>query len=141
MFFRRSEIFSRTDFLKKARNSRLFGLKISDFPAFFGFFYHFKNFLKKVKKLLQKRLTFSFFCVIIIIVLREWRNWQTRTFEGRVVLPYGFNSRLPHQKSSFFGTSFFYPSRKAWYIIRPLGWISSRLWRGYHHALACIFAA
>ena len=31
-------------------------------------------------------------------VLREWRNWQTRTFEGRVVLPYGFNSRLPHQK-------------------------------------------
>ena len=29
--------------------------------------------------------------------LREWRNWQTRTFEGRVVLPYGFDSRFPHQ--------------------------------------------
>ena len=33
--------------------------------------------------------------------LREWRNWQTRTFEGRVVLPYGFNSRFPHQKRGF----------------------------------------
>ena len=39
------------------------------------------------------------FCCIILNVLREWRNWQTRTFEGRVVLPYGFNSRLPHQKA------------------------------------------
>ena len=29
--------------------------------------------------------------------MREWRNWQTRTFEGRVVLPYGFKSRLSHQ--------------------------------------------
>ena len=29
--------------------------------------------------------------------MRKWRNWQTRTFEGRVVLPYGFKSRLPHQ--------------------------------------------
>ncbi len=29
---------------------------------------------------------------------REWRNWQTRTFEGRVVYPYGFKSRLSHQK-------------------------------------------
>ena len=28
---------------------------------------------------------------------REWRNWQTRTFEGRVVTPYGFKSRFPHQ--------------------------------------------
>ena len=33
---------------------------------------------------------------------REWRNWQTRTFEGRVVLPYGFNSRLPHQQKENF---------------------------------------
>ena len=29
-------------------------------------------------------------------VTREWRNWQTRTFEGRVVTPYGFKSRLSH---------------------------------------------
>ncbi len=29
---------------------------------------------------------------------REWRNWQTRTFEGRVVYPYGFKSRLSHQQ-------------------------------------------
>ncbi len=28
---------------------------------------------------------------------REWRNRQTRTFEGRVVIPYGFKSRLSHQ--------------------------------------------
>ncbi len=32
-----------------------------------------------------------------IIRPREWRNWQTRTFEGRVDFPYGFKSRLPHQ--------------------------------------------
>ena len=29
--------------------------------------------------------------------MRKWRNWQTRTFEGRVVLPYGFKSRFAHQ--------------------------------------------
>ena len=29
--------------------------------------------------------------------MREWRNWQTRTFEGRVVTPYGFKSRFSHQ--------------------------------------------
>ena len=28
--------------------------------------------------------------------MREWRNRQTRTFEGRVVIPYGFKSRLSH---------------------------------------------
>ena len=28
--------------------------------------------------------------------MREWRNWQTRTFEGRVVHPYGFKSRFSH---------------------------------------------
>ena len=32
---------------------------------------------------------------------REWRNWQTRTFEGRVVTPYGFKSRFSHQKAHF----------------------------------------
>ena len=30
--------------------------------------------------------------------VREWRNWQTRTFEGRVVTPYGFKSRFSHQE-------------------------------------------
>ena len=30
--------------------------------------------------------------------MREWRNRQTRTFEGRVVIPYGFKSRLSHQE-------------------------------------------
>ena len=34
----------------------------------------------------------------MIRLSREWRNWQTRTFEGRVVLPYGFDPRLPHQQ-------------------------------------------
>ena len=29
--------------------------------------------------------------------MREWRNRQTRTFEGRVVIPYGFKSHLSHQ--------------------------------------------
>ena len=28
--------------------------------------------------------------------VREWWNWQTRTFEGRVSLTYGFKSRLSH---------------------------------------------
>lgn len=27
---------------------------------------------------------------------RMWRNWYTRTFEGRVALPYEFESRHPH---------------------------------------------
>ena len=31
---------------------------------------------------------------------REWRNWQTRTFEGRVDLPYGFKSRFSHHPKS-----------------------------------------
>ena len=30
--------------------------------------------------------------------MREWRNRQTRTFEGRVSLMYGFKSRLSHQR-------------------------------------------
>ena len=28
--------------------------------------------------------------------MREWRNWQTRTFEGRVVYTVGFKSRFSH---------------------------------------------
>ena len=31
---------------------------------------------------------------------REWRNRQTRTFEGRVFPTYGFKSRLPHQEKT-----------------------------------------
>ena len=31
-------------------------------------------------------------------VVREWRNRQTRTFEGRVFTTYGFKSRLSHQE-------------------------------------------
>ena len=46
---------------------------------------------------------------------REWRNRQTRTFEGRVFSTYGFKSRLSHQNWSLenrwqitvFGISFF----------------------------------
>ena len=45
------------------------------------------------------------FAIIITVAkeqrtLREWRNRQTRTFEGRVVIPYGFKSRLSHQTES-----------------------------------------
>ena len=32
------------------------------------------------------------------IVVRGWRNWQTRTFEVRVVYPWGFESPPSHQK-------------------------------------------
>ena len=28
---------------------------------------------------------------------RMWRNWYTRTFEGRVALPCEFESRHPHR--------------------------------------------
>ena len=31
--------------------------------------------------------------------MRVWRNRQTRTFEGRVVIPYGFKSHHSHQKA------------------------------------------
>ena len=32
------------------------------------------------------------------LYMRPWRNWQTRTFEGRMVTPSGFKSRWSHQK-------------------------------------------
>ena len=32
--------------------------------------------------------------------MRGWRNWQTRTFEVRVVYPWGFESPPSHQKNS-----------------------------------------
>lgn len=31
--------------------------------------------------------------------MRGWRNWQTRTFEVRVVYPWGFKSPPSHQKN------------------------------------------
>ena len=59
-------------------------------------------FLKKTKKFPEKLLTKSFFSCIIIKPLREWRNRQTRTFEGRVISSYGFKSRFPHQQKRNF---------------------------------------
>ena len=50
------------------------------------------NFIKISKNM----LTNEEFGVILFKHLREWRNRQTRTFEGRVVIPYGFKSRLSH---------------------------------------------
>ena len=41
------------------------------------------------------------------MLMREWRNRQTRTFEGRVFPTYGFKSRLPHQKLSSLRAEFF----------------------------------
>ena len=41
--------------------------------------------------------------------MREWRNWQTRTFEGRVICSYGFKSRFSHQvKRDDFMSSFLF---------------------------------
>ena len=57
-------------------------------------------FSKKLKKYQKKHLTFILLGDILSNVpsgMREWRNRQTRTFEGRVVIPYGFKSRLSHQ--------------------------------------------
>ncbi len=68
--------------------------------------YRFK-FLRLLNKFLKNLLTLKTCFDIIITVangqhryLREWRNRQTRTFEGRVVIPYGFKSRLSHQKKA-----------------------------------------
>ena len=52
-------------------------------------------------------LTNANFGVILFKHLREWRNRQTRTFEGRVVIPYGFKSRLSHQTPPFSWWSFY----------------------------------
>ncbi len=49
--------------------------------------------------------------------MREWRNRQTRTFEGRVVIPYGFKSRLSHQKEESQERLFFYFER----VLNPRG--------------------
>lgn len=52
-------------------------------------------------KLLLRKAVLDIFTPYVIITfaiknLRSWRNWQTRTFEGRMVLPYGFKSHRPH---------------------------------------------
>ena len=57
-----------------------------------------KRNLKKIYFFIKKGLTKQKTCSIIFEVLREWRNRQTRTFEGRVSLMYGFKSRFPHQQ-------------------------------------------
>ena len=63
-------------------------------------------FSEKIKSFSEKVLTVPLHFAIISFVarndelnMREWRNRQTRTFEGRVVIPYGFKSRLSHQKA------------------------------------------
>ena len=61
---------------------------------------------KKFQKILKNMLTNEEFGVILFKHLREWRNRQTRTFEGRVVIPYGFKSRLSHQTPPFLRWSF-----------------------------------
>ena len=52
-------------------------------------------------------MTNEFECCIMVEPLREWRNRQTRTFEGRVSSTYGFKSRLPHQQEASRKTCFF----------------------------------
>ena len=63
-------------------------------------------FSEKIKSFFRKVLTVTPHFAIISFVarndelnMREWRNRQTRTFEGRVVIPYGFKSRLSHQQN------------------------------------------
>ena len=55
------------------------------------------------------------------LYMREWRNWQTRTFEGRVVTPYGFKSRFSHQKSRIILIRLFLSKPQVWHIISPSG--------------------
>ena len=57
----------------------------------------FRDFFKKIKKILKKHLTSVSQCDIILSVKRQCWNRQTGTFEGRVSLTYGFKSHLPHQ--------------------------------------------
>ena len=50
--------------------------------------------------------------------MRMCWNWQTGKLEVLVSsLACGFKSRHPHQKSTGFDLSIFYPLRKQWYII------------------------
>ena len=66
-----------------------------------------KTDFEKVKKFFEKsvdktkKLVYNTICChasVAKLNMREWRNWQTRTFEGRVVTPYGFKSRFSHQQ-------------------------------------------
>ena len=86
------------------------------------------NIRKLFKKYSKNILTNKKTCSIIIIVLREWRNRQTRTFEGRVFPTYGFKSRLPHQKSRIILIRLFLSKPQVWYIIECI----TRLWRDIH---------
>ena len=66
-------------------------------------------------------LTKPFLGVIVYEHLREWRNRQTRTFEGRVVIPYGFKSRLSHQiKNLHFSVGSLFLCQKTGRDLNPL---------------------
>ena len=71
-----------------------------------------EGFCRKILKIISKNiLTNRDFCSIIIKSLkttRKWRNWQTRTFEGRVV--HTVRVQVPFsapKKSYHFDTAFF----------------------------------
>ena len=66
-----------------------------------------KNIKINFKKILKNMLTKGICGGIVYKHLREWRNRQTRTFEGRVVIPYGFKSRLSHQDLGYLTKVFF----------------------------------
>ena len=59
-----------------------------------------QNFMKKSRNFRQKPLTNAPLFDIIPMFSREWRNWQTRTFEGRVVIRTGSSpvSRTTNKK-------------------------------------------
>ena len=66
-----------------------------------------KIFIKKLKNFVKK-VDIIFVMPYNVTVARGWRNWQTRTFEGRMVTPCGFKSRSSHQnKGLVFDQSFF----------------------------------
>ena len=70
-----------------------FNKRIAKLSVKFVYFLDFKFFSFFYQKPIDK------FKVLVYNIYRsrEWRNRQTRTFEGRVSLMYGFKSRFPHQ--------------------------------------------
>ena len=58
----------------------------------------FSKIQKTFKKPIDKSLGLWYNIYVVKSNMREWRNWQTRTFEGRVDSPYGFKSRFSHQR-------------------------------------------
>ena len=64
-------------------------------------FYYQKNYFNFFKKTIDNilNLWYTHMRCESNIHMREWRNWQTRTFEGRVDSPYGFKSRFSHHKA------------------------------------------